>query len=420
MSESGSAFATTSHLEATEHLAVPLPSGATAHLDARTHPAATVHVATDPAGPSQRSHVFSGSAVLPTLSDRAHSHDLDALARQLADLQAWLADDLAAVERALRTPTGSTLAERAGRHLLQAGGKRIRPLCTLLVGRMGAASDGSVPAGLRDLAIAVELVHNATLLHDDVVDMADTRRGQPTSRALHGNEVSIFAGDWVLVAALRRIVASGYPHLVGSALDTLEAMIAAEVEQAQRASVLADDVEGYLRVAQGKTASLFRWAMQAGATAAGLDCAATAALQTFGGDLGIAFQITDDVLDLCGQPQHTGKALFADICEGKITLPVAFALHRQPDLREQILTCKQTHLAEQSGTPVVQNRADCSVADQCAGIVAAVVDCGALEAAREQASHYCERALASLLLVRPCPEVDALRTVADALVRRRA
>ncbi len=355
-------------------------------------------------------------AVLPVLGHHARQQRLDGLAAQLADLQTWLADDLNAVESALRTPQGTTLAERAGRHLLQAGGKRIRPLCTLLAGRIGG---GASPRSVRDLAIAVELVHNATLLHDDVVDLADTRRGRPTARALHGNEVSIFAGDWVLVAALRRIVGSGFPALVDSALDTLDAMIAAEVEQSQRARVLAADVEGYFRVAEGKTAALFRWAMRAGATAAGLSDDCRVGLQTFGGELGLAFQITDDAIDLDGDPAATGKALFADLCEGKVTLPLALALNLRPALRDQLLELRATVDGATAGT-FVHNDEGPGTAALCAGIARAVSDCGALEAARAEARARCERALAALQVVRPCPEREALRAVAGALVRRRA
>lgn len=355
-------------------------------------------------------------AVLPALGNHARQQRLDGLAAQLAELQAWLADDLQAVEEALRTPAGTTLAERAGRHLLQAGGKRIRPLCTLLSGRIGGTASAR---SVRDLAIAVELVHNATLLHDDVVDLADTRRGKPTARALHGNEVSIFAGDWVLVAALRRIVGAGFPGLVDSALDTLDAMIAAEVEQSQRARTLAADVEGYLRVAEGKTASLFRWAMCAGATAAGLDSESRLALQTFGGELGLAFQITDDAIDLDGDPATTGKALFADLCEGKVTLPVALALERRPALHDQLIQLR-TAMTDPHAGQFVQNDEGAATAALCAGIARAVADCGALEAARMEARTRCDRALAALQVVRPCPEREALRAVADALVRRRA
>lgn len=357
---------------------------------------------------------------LPALAEQARRADHADLSAKLAELQAWLGDDLAAVEAALRTQTGSSLAERAGRHLLQSGGKRIRPLCTLLAGRIGGAElDGRKTAALRDLAIAVELVHNATLLHDDVVDLADERRGRPTARALHGNEVSIFAGDWVLVAALRRIVASGHAQLVDSALDTLEQMIAAEVEQAQRSRQLLGDVDGYFRIAHGKTAALFRWAMQAGATAAGLGDGAITALQTYGAQLGVAFQITDDVIDLCGDPQATGKALFADLREGKITLPVAYALQRRPAIAQELAQLRQILAAEPTCMQTCENGTSAAATALCQSLAGQIAAAGGIDAARMQAKQHCERALAALHGLPPGPEVDALRTVADALVRRR-
>ena len=149
--------------------------------------------------------------VLPQLATQAARESMPDLASRLATLQAWLAGDLHLVEEGLLATRGQLsgqrdpLIERAGLHMLHAGGKRLRPLCTLIAGRLGPkAADAQVRAHVRDLAIAVELVHAATLLHDDVVDLQDKRRGAATARAMHGNEVSIFAGDWLLVEALRR------------------------------------------------------------------------------------------------------------------------------------------------------------------------------------------------------------------------
>lgn len=346
-------------------------------------------------------------AVLPTLAGQAQAHDLGALAQQLHGLQAWLADDLAAVEAELLRTTGPSLAEHAGRALLQAGGKRLRPICTLLAGRIGQSDTQVVRPALRNLAIAVELVHAATLLHDDVVDGADLRRGQPTARALHGNEVSIFAGDWVLVAALRKIVQSGHRQLVDSALDTLQQMVEAEVEQSQRARVRACDVAGYYRVIEGKTASLFRWALHAGAVAAALPDAQAQALRQFGGEVGLAFQIADDILDLTGDVGRVGKALFADVQEGKLTLPVALLVERKPETVELVRAIANNIGGDAQAT-----------GNLCAMLAVDLHDSGALRAAQSMGMAHCDKALSALQVVPACPEVAALREITDALVRR--
>ncbi len=346
---------------------------------------------------------------LPRLAERADEHQHPDLAERLSELQAWLAGDLMGVEQALLQTTGANLAQRAGWHILAAGGKRLRPLCTLLASRFGPKQDATAHAHARNLAVAVELVHAATLLHDDVVDLADTRRGQATARALHGNEISIFAGDWLLVEALRRIVATGHSPLVTEALNTVEALILAEVEQAERAKVLADDSEGYYKVIDGKTASLFRFALRAGAVAGGCSAETTAALVQFGSELGMAFQLVDDVLDFEGAPVATGKALLADLNEGKITLPLALTLRHHNHLRDKIALVRAATLAGETADPALVSE-----------IVATVRDSGALATARGVASARLHEAQTALATLPESAQRDALRAIADALTTRRA
>jgi octaprenyl-diphosphate synthase len=286
-------------------------------------------------------------------------------------------------------------------------------LCTLIAGRIGPRQDAVTRGHVRHLAVAVELVHAATLLHDDVVDVADTRRGQPTARQLHGNEVSIFAGDWLLVAALRRIVAGGHPELVQTALDTIEQMIFGEVEQVERAKCLADDIDGYYRVIDRKTAALFRWALQAGARASGCPSDVEAALVAYGNALGTAFQVVDDVLDLAGDPQATGKALFGDLAEGKVTLPLALMLRQRPDLRPLLVELREECVAQKDGVQRIEEAKARIVID-------AVRATGALQAAREAALRHTEAAKAALQGVPDGAEVAALYAIADALAARRA
>ncbi len=351
--------------------------------------------------------------VLPALSKQAQAADLDSLDRHLTELQALLHEQLADVEGHIQGTRGPTLAQRAGHHLLSAGGKRLRPLCTLLASRLGP--DANQPAArkhARDLAVAVELVHAATLLHDDVVDLSDTRRNQPTARVLHGNAISIFAGDWLLVEALRRICVTEIDGLVPLALATIEQMIFAEVEQSQRARSLACDRAGYFRVIDGKTAALFRWAMRAGARAGGADAATEAALVAYGGALGLAFQLTDDALDFDGEAHRIGKPPLADLAEGKVTLPLILLLDANPAFLSDI---EMLHAAGLD--PDVRSATPWRQALQ--RVLTGLQTTGATAEARRVAGRYARDA-AEALREWPghAPERAALVAVAETLAQR--
>jgi octaprenyl-diphosphate synthase len=262
---------------------------------------------------------------------RAHE-----VADRLAQLDAWVAADLIAFEAELASlQRGPSAVERSAHHLLDLGGKRVRPLCVVLAARAGA---GFGPAA-RQLAVAVELVHSATLLHDDVVDLGDTRRGGATPRVVYGNAASIFAGDWLLIEALRRIRRANIPGLLDRMLSIVEEMILAESVQLENRGRINTELDDYFRVVEGKTASLFRWAMLAGASAGGLAPDACLALERYGHHIGVAFQAVDDLLDIGGDAAVTGKALFTDLREGKMTYPLIRALERDAALLPDLVEC---------------------------------------------------------------------------------
>src|SRR3569623_693319 len=224
------------------------------------------------------------------------------LRERLASLGRWGKADRVECEAELALlPKGARVVQQAAHHLLDLRGKHLRPVCVALASRFG---DGFTPR-TRGLAVAVELVHTATLLHDDVVDLAERRRGQPAACGVYGNAASIFAGDWLLVAALRRIAACGYDGLLDKMLAVLDEMLMAEsLPLVRRGRVVAERAE-YFRIVEGKTAALFRWAMIAGGRAAGLDAACEAALEQYGLHLGVAFQAVDD--ELAFADTGTGK-----------------------------------------------------------------------------------------------------------------
>jgi octaprenyl-diphosphate synthase len=268
--------------------------------------------------------------VLERLRDLCLARGLDGLADNLGELMSLAGADLEAIERELGTGgPGKRLAERAASYLVRQGGKRLRPLCVALAARTGNGFERSA----LDLAIAVELIHNATLLHDDVIDLADTRRGVATARTEFGNAASIFAGDWLLIEALQRVRRAAVPGTLDALLETISEMIRAESLQLENRGRIDLDRDLYFDIVEGKSATLFRWAMAAGGRAGGLDDERCAALEAYGGHLGVAFQVIDDLLDLTGGNGRTGKAPFTDLREGKMTYPVLVALEREPGLR---------------------------------------------------------------------------------------
>lgn len=211
--------------------------------------------------------------------------------------------------------------DEASRHLVSAGGKRVRPMaCLLMVAACGGDPRRAVP-----LAAAAELIHSATLLHDDVIDEGEQRRNRPAARVLWGNLVSVLSGDLLLTRALQLVDSAGVGGTMQDMLSTLERLVCGEVAQLHARNRLDLGVNGYFDIVRGKTASLFGFACRSGARVAKREDLVEAA-GMFGEKVGVAFQIVDDVLDLSGDPSTVGKKLGADLAEGKTTLPLALAL----------------------------------------------------------------------------------------------
>ncbi len=349
--------------------------------------------------------VLPAGALLGTLGGVCRDRGLGELAARLIDLDAFVRGELVDFERELHTvPQGARAVQRAAHHLLDLGGKHLRPMCVVLASKVGA---GFGP-GARQLALAVELVHTATLLHDDVVDVAQTRRGQPTARTVWGNAASIFAGDWLLVEALRRIRLAGDDALLDRMLGIIEEMILAESLQLERRGQIRGTVDDYFRVVEGKTASLFRWAMLAGARAGGCTAAQASALEQFGHELGVAFQVIDDCLDFEGDFAVTGKALFADLREGKLTYPLLVALDRDPALEGSVHALLAAVAELGAASP-----------QRCAEVAAALRRAtGALVEACRLAAARIAAGIAALDALPDGPARAALVTVAEATALR--
>jgi len=350
-----------------------------------------------------------GSAqLIEQLGNLCRSRGLPDLAARLISLHQWIEDELRSFEAELSTvPRGERAAQKASHHLLDLGGKYLRPMCVMLAAKLGTGADG-IDQATRQLAVAVELVHNATLLHDDVVDLGETRRGMAAARTIYGNAASVFAGDWLLVEALRRIRRSRVQGLLDFTLDILEEMILAESLQLERRGDLGASTEDYFRVVEGKTAALFRWAMVAGGRAGKLDGVQCDALEEYGTHLGVAFQAVDDCLDFGGNAQLIGKSLFTDLREGKVTYPLILAMQRD----ESLAPLLEQALADGAGgdTPLPETVERT--------VMAAMERTGALADCRALAGERVTRAIDALDPLPDGPGKIALVTVAETTVYR--
>src|SRR5260221_9490663 len=245
---------------------------------------------------------------------------------RLVDL---VSSDMERVNATILSRTGSdvTMIPEVANHLISSGGKRLRPMLTLAMAVLtGYPGDGHVK-----LAAAVEFMHTATLLHDDVVDKSDMRRGKLAARMLWGNEASVLVGDFLLGQAFKMMVEVGSLRAL-EILSSAAAVIAeGEVMQLAAAKNTATTEDEYLAVIRAKTAELFVAACDAGPLIAGRAKAEQAACRSFGMNLGIAFQLVDDALDYGGKAARLGKNVGDDFREGKITLPVVLAFRRGSD-----------------------------------------------------------------------------------------
>ncbi len=241
--------------------------------------------------------------------------------------------DMTRVNDTILARTGSDVAmiPEVANHLISSGGKRLRPMLTLAAARLcGYEGEGHLK-----LAASVEFMHTATLLHDDVVDDSDMRRGKPAARTLWGNEASVLVGDFLLGQAFKMMVEVGsLPCL--DVLSTAAAVIAeGEVMQLAAAKNLATSEDEYTAVIRAKTAALFAAACEVGPLVAGeTRKEAISACRSYGMNLGIAFQLMDDVLDYGGATAKLGKNVGDDFREGKITLPVVLS-YRRGDAKER-------------------------------------------------------------------------------------
>jgi len=285
----------------------------------------------------------------------------------LSAIYSLIAGDMAAVDAVIRARLHSDvlLVRQVAEYIVAGGGKRMRPALVLLT----AGALGYQGKRHHELAAVVEFIHTATLLHDDVVDESDLRRGRDTANALFGNAASVLVGDFLYSRAFQMMVGVGNMRVMEVLADATNVIAEGEVLQLMNCHNADIDVEDYLQVIRFKTAKLFEAAARLGAILGGADIELEDCLARYGMHLGTAFQLIDDVLDYSGEEAETGKHLGDDLAEGKPTLPLIHVLkHGKPE----DAACVRKAI-EEGGRDAFPH------------VLAAVKASGALDAARKQA-----------------------------------
>lgn len=285
------------------------------------------------------------------------------------------------------------LVGQVSKYIISAGGKRLRPALLLLIcGALGYQGEQRY-----NLAAVVEFIHTATLLHDDVVDGSEMRRGLATANESFGNPASVLVGDFLYSRAFQMMVDAGDMRIMQILSDATNVIAEGEVMQLMNMHDSSLDEAGYLRVIRSKTAKLFEASARLGAVLAKSDALIENACAEYGQALGTAFQVIDDVLDYDGDPAVMGKNLGDDLREGKATLPLIIAMQRGTE--------EQRHM--------IQKAIETGELSQLNVILKVVRDTGALKASRQAASSEAQRAIDALNHLKPSKYKNALLQLAS-------
>jgi octaprenyl-diphosphate synthase len=315
-------------------------------------------------------------------------------------VRALAARDMAAVDTLIRNRLASdvVLINQIAEHIISGGGKRLRPMLHTLAARAA----GYAGADHIKLAAVIEFIHTSTLLHDDVVDESDLRRGRSTANAVWGNAASVLVGDFLYSRSFQLMVELDQMPVMRILADTTNTIAAGEVLQLLNIGNANVAEDAYMQVIERKTAVLFAAATELGGVLGGLPEDQVAALRRYGMALGYAFQIADDLLDYVSDAGTLGKNIGDDLAEGKPTLPVIYALQRATDEQARSLR----HAIEHGGLDSLDH------------IIAAIRDSGALERTRECAQQHARAAHEALLSLPASEYRDALAALADYAVER--
>jgi octaprenyl-diphosphate synthase len=315
-----------------------------------------------------------------------------------------VAPDLERVEEELRGYTRSSVRTISdiGEYILNGGGKRIRPMLLLLTSRML----NKVTPGTIRLAAVVEFIHNATLVHDDIIDAADTRRGRPSANATWGNSMTVLAGDWLYMQSFAVALGERNLDVLSTLIEVTQKMVEGELLQLTLIGKPEATPEELLDIVERKTGWLFSGCMKLPAIVAGLDPEPTNRLAEIGRNLGMAFQLVDDLLDLTSTQETLGKPVANDLKEGKVTLPVSFVMRNGSSSEsEKVKT-------------VLRERAFRSVDSR--DILRSVEAAGGLNKTRAMAEDYARKAQRMLETFPPSPYRDAIVHIPEFILNRTA
>jgi len=296
------------------------------------------------------------------------------------------------------------LIEQIGYYIISNGGKRLRPLLVLMAARAcGQADDDSYQDNMVKMATIIEFIHTATLLHDDVVDESDMRRGKKTANEEWGNAPSVLVGDFLYSRAFQIMVEVGSMQCMQILAETTNIISEGEVQQLINCGDPSTSEESYLKVIQYKTAKLFEGAALCGAIVANADAEKQQALADYGTYVGTAFQLIDDVMDYTSTAEEMGKNVGDDLAEGKPTLPLIFTMKN----------------ASAEAAARVRSAIETGGLEQLDAIIADVQACGAIEYTQQAAQEQAQLAINALAPLHDSAYKTALIDLANASVNRR-
>jgi octaprenyl-diphosphate synthase len=318
------------------------------------------------------------------------------------ELKSYFQNELPGINAFLEAETGKLegLVRDVAAHVLLGGGKRIRPILTLATAR----AFGEREADLLPLASSLEMLHTATLLHDDVLDGAGLRRGQPAAHNVFGITETILAGDVLLALSNRLGAGYGRARISWLLAEGIMATATGEVLEIATLGTAEVNRDTYMEIIIGKTAKLIETACRCGAAVATDDPAVEDLAGAYGLNLGIAFQLVDDALDYVSDTAATGKAVGGDLREGKVTLPLIFLLEEMPPA--------------EAGALLGKLRDDALPDEEIAAILATVRERGHAERTRAEAAAYVARAKEALAAFPDCTEKNVLDQAADFVLAR--
>jgi len=320
-------------------------------------------------------------------------------AREIFDL---IQDDLVEVEKkiSVESVAGVDAVTAIGQYLQSAGGKRLRPAMVLLASKVV----GNVTSSAIQLGAVVEMIHAATLVHDDVIDAAETRRGRPSTNVKWGNHTCVLAGDWLYMQAFQIALRERNFQILDLLISLTQMMVEGELIQLERIGKIDISEADCMELVDRKTACLFSVCARLGAIAAGADTHAQERLAEYAWNLGMAFQLVDDVLDFTAREKTLGKPVGGDLREGKVTLPLVYALERATPAERKLVA---TILLDRNYDAVPFQR-----------ILALLKQYQGIERVRDRAQAFTEKARAIIATFPESPYQRALLAVTELVTER--